>query len=229
MARRRKSDLGTGIGGLVVLGSYFIYSGREEWIPRLQAYAPIVVVACVTIGILGFVLVQRIRSRMREQLEKSRHEEETRLWQERQRNFRLQAVNIANVDTLTGIAFEEFVGTLLYKMGYQVDFTPKVGDYGVDIIATKGDKKLAVQCKRYKSKVPIEAVYQVVGGIKHYGCNGGMVITNSVYTKNAIKLAESNGIKLIDREQLGKLIRKNQHLEVQREISSLPKVDKARV
>src|SRR5829696_2582806 len=52
---------------------------------------------------------------------------------------RLRAIAIADVDKMTGVEFEQYVGKLLAHQGYKISFTKTSGDYGVDIIAQKGD------------------------------------------------------------------------------------------
>ena len=48
----------------------------------------------------------------------------------------------------------------------------------------------------------------MVASIKYYKANDGMIVTNSDFTPSAIKLADSNGIRLINREKLKELIQK---------------------
>lgn len=76
--------------------------------------------------------------------------------------------------------------------------TPKTGDQGADLIVEKGNNKIAIQAKFYSSTVGNSAVQEVVGAIKYYDANKGIVITNSTYTSSAIDLAKVNNIQLID-------------------------------
>lgn len=112
------------------------------------------------------------------------------------------------IDRMTGIQFEEYVSyCLLPKLGYtNIIKTKNSSDYGVDVIASYQGTKIAIQCKRYQNKVGIEAVQEVIGGLNYYKCSIGVVITNNYFTPNAIKLAECNGIKLVDRNELFNLI-----------------------
>ena len=74
--------------------------------------------------------------------------------------------------------------------------TKASGDYGVDVLASKGRNRYAIQCKLYSNPVGLGAVQEVAAGMKHYGCNIGMVITNSTFTSQAVRLAQENGIVL---------------------------------
>ena len=116
------------------------------------------------------------------------------------------------IDNMSGVAFEEYcimlleISNVLPKSNYAK--TRKSGDYGADIIIKHGNKvNVSVQCKRLKnSPVRIEAIQEVVGSKKFYHTDKCMVITNSRFTENAVTLALSNDVLLIDRERLIKLI-----------------------
>jgi restriction system protein len=120
---------------------------------------------------------------------------------------------IEEIDRMSGEAFEEVLLVHFQHLGYRGTLTPESGDYGADLVLEKGMERIVVQAKRYKNVVGIEAVQQVIGALKYYQANKGMVVTNSVYTPNAIALAHANGIDLIDREQLIGLLRKSQGQE----------------
>lgn len=112
---------------------------------------------------------------------------------------------LSDVDTMDGLDFEKYAANILKKQGYSnITLTEKY-DYGVDIIATKNGIRWGIQVKRYSGLVKAEAVRQVVTGLRVYGCDRAMVITNSVFSNVAIKLAKSNGCVLIDRGLLAKL------------------------
>ena len=104
---------------------------------------------------------------------------------------------------------EEFLKAHFEKQGYIVQLTPGTNDYGIDLICKKRysssneqENGFVVQAKRYKGKVGVVAVQQVIAGAKYYDCKYGMVITNSYFTKNAWELAKKSGITLWDRNIL---------------------------
>lgn len=99
---------------------------------------------------------------------------------------------------MTGHDYEHLVATYLRNKGYTgVKVTKGSGDYGVDVIAHKGKKRYAVQCKYYTSPVSLGAVQEAVAGKAMYGCNAAMVVTNNTFTKAAKELAEQNDVLLI--------------------------------
>lgn len=105
--------------------------------------------------------------------------------------------------SLSGIDFEHFVAKWMGTKGYRhIKLTPLSSDYGIDITAIKDGVKVGVQCKRYKNKVGISAIQEVTAGLPYYECQKGLVITNSSFSQNAIELADTNGIELIDGKEL---------------------------
>ena len=116
---------------------------------------------------------------------------------------------LETVDAMSGEEFEEFLKAHFEKMGYEVQLTPGTNDYGIDLICKSRNNSnkdqengFVVQAKRYKGKVGVAAVQQVIAGTKYYNCKYGMVITNSFFTKNAWELAKKSGITLWDRNVL---------------------------
>jgi len=94
---------------------------------------------------------------------------------------------------------------ILNKQGYSnVKLTERF-DYGVDIIAHKDGIRWGIQAKRYSGLVKADAVRQVVTGLSIYKCDRAMVITNSVFSNFAVRLAQSNQCVLVDRNQLAKM------------------------
>ncbi len=111
------------------------------------------------------------------------------------------------VDNMDGIEFEKFVAAVLIGNGYDIEeMTVTSGDYGADIIATAGEERIAIQCKRYQRPVGLKAVQEVISAMKHYDCESAIVVTNNTFTKQAIQLAKDNEVvELWDREILEKL------------------------
>lgn len=108
-----------------------------------------------------------------------------------------------NINQMSGIDFENFVAKWLALGGYRrIKLTKKSSDYGVDILAVKDGVPIGVQCKRYSGRVGVSAIQEICAGLSYYDLEKGIVITNSTFTKNAVNLAVSNGIELVDGEEL---------------------------
>jgi restriction system protein len=107
---------------------------------------------------------------------------------------------------MDGIQFGHYLRHLFISRGYKVEVTQASGDYGADLVLRKNDKKIVVQAKRYSKNVGISAIQQVVGSKAHYNADEAWAITNSDFTEAAVKLAQSNEVRLINREQLIEMI-----------------------
>jgi restriction system protein len=129
-------------------------------------------------------------------------------YRQRMRLKALRAIQISHIDTMTGEEFEQYVAELLRFQGYKTRMTPRSGDYGVDIVASKGGTKTAVQIKRYSNKLDQKPIREAVTGmaVRQYGCTKAMVVTNSTFTKAAAFLAAESGCELVDREKLGEWV-----------------------
>jgi HJR/Mrr/RecB family endonuclease len=129
---------------------------------------------------------------------------ESRLREEWEKNHGL--AQVVDLDKLSGIEFEGYLGGIFKKQGYVVELTPVVADYGADLLLTQGNRKIAVQAKRYASTVGISAVQEAISGRAYYSCTEAWVVTTGTFTPNATALAEKSQVKLIDRSDLAKLI-----------------------
>jgi hypothetical protein len=113
------------------------------------------------------------------------------------------SIDFSKVNELSGVEFENLLIDKFVAMGFKVNSTPKTGDFGADLIVEKDDNsRIVVQCKRFKSKVNLKAVQEVVGAMGHYSGDMGIVITNNSFLNSAVKLAESHDIELWDGDRL---------------------------
>jgi restriction system protein len=110
--------------------------------------------------------------------------------------------SVMAVDAMAGTEFEQYVAARLRRAGWQVTFTSASGDYGVDLIAQRDGKTVAIQCKRHSKSVGVAAVQQVVSGARHYGCAKSIVVSNREFTRAARQLAVTHGCQLIGRRAL---------------------------
>lgn len=113
---------------------------------------------------------------------------------------------VEDLDGLSGIEFEVYLGGIFKKQGFEVEFTPTVADYGADLLISRGNRRIAVQAKRYASTVGISAVQEAISGMAYYGCTEAWVVTTGRFTPNAIGLAAKSNVTLVNRSDLAQLI-----------------------
>ncbi|MED3911873.1 restriction endonuclease [Peribacillus simplex] len=122
---------------------------------------------------------------------------------------------IEDVDKMSGLEFEHFLTPLFRSQGYYVEVTSPSGDFGGDLILKKGKEKSVVQAKRYgkDKKVGVDAINEVVGAAGYYNATKKIVITNRYYTDAAKITGKRNGVTLLDRDDLVRML--NQYNDAQ--------------
>lgn len=148
-----------------------------------------------------------------QQYKKIKEKEEDELARENWRRYH-RLSNLNSIDDHDGKEFEHAIALVYEKIGYRTSLTNSTGDFGVDVIAEKNNERLAIQTKRYKGTVGVKAVQEVAGGKIYYKATEAIVITNSFFTPQAKKLAETLGVKLINRKRLA-LMWEKAHPETQ--------------
>jgi len=120
---------------------------------------------------------------------------------------KVQHANQYNLDIIeTGTQFEMLLVNLFSDLGYSVKHTGKAGDQGADLLVIRDNYIYAIQAKYYASKLGNTPIQEIVGSLSFYNAHRGVVVTNSSFTANAIKLAKANDVILIDGEKLNELI-----------------------
>ena len=112
---------------------------------------------------------------------------------------KLAKSGIADIDEMDGKTFEKYLKVFFEKLGFKVERTKYIGDYGADLVATNNGVKTVIQAKRYKGKVGIKAVQEAVASKGYYKCDRAMVVTNSYFTNQAKTLASRNKVQLWDK------------------------------
>lgn len=181
MARKSKSrrDLLLTLLGFVALLPFLV----AQWIHETLGI-PVPITLTVVVGLVACIVVAYLR----------------------RRHQKFRAIQIANVDAMSGEDFERYLQRLLSARGYGVHHTRVTGDLGVDLVASHDGTKIAIQVKRHENRVSRRAVSDAVAGMQYYRCNQAMVITNNYFTEGAMTLARSTGCVLIDRDELSRWI-----------------------
>jgi HJR/Mrr/RecB family endonuclease len=108
--------------------------------------------------------------------------------------------------SMSGREFEHFMADLFQAAGYKVNVVGGAGDQGVDLLVKDGRKRIAAQCKKHGRPVRNEAVSAVYAGAKHYGAKQAWVVAPEGFTKGAVELAKSTGVRLIGRKGIDRLL-----------------------
>lgn len=99
---------------------------------------------------------------------------------------------------LTGIQFENEMGSLFRTMGYEVKSTPLTGDGGVDLILRKDRRKIVVQCKAHNSKVSIDVARQLVASMQDFQADEAIIACFDGVTQPVKDYISKRSIRVLD-------------------------------
>ena len=120
----------------------------------------------------------------------------------------IKIYDISQINSMTGVEFENYLKLLFEKMGYKVSLTKKSKDFGVDLILEKNGKKTILQAKCYSGTVGVSAVQEIISARNHYNIFDAIVMTNKTFSKEARVLADESKVMLAGREELESLVSK---------------------
>ena len=103
---------------------------------------------------------------------------------------------------MSGEQFEDLLAHLFEIEGWTVELTPRFGDFGGDLVLTRGSARTLVQAKRWNRQVGVKAVQEAAAARPHFHCDAAMVVTTDFFGREAKELAESNAVELWDRGRL---------------------------
>ena len=116
-----------------------------------------------------------------------------------------------------GRDYEMYIGYLCEQKGYKVEYTgiiQKLEDMGRDLIATKDNEVLVIQCKNWAQEKTIHEkhIFQLYGTVIMYSLNSmlrvrGVFITTTKLSPTAKQVAEYLGIIVMEQEPLGEFPR----------------------
>lgn len=121
----------------------------------------------------------------------------------KQKAYAIEVLRFSELQQVNPFQFEHICAEFLKDMGYSgIVVTKQSNDQGIDIIASKGEDKYAVQCKRWKGFVGSPEIQQFIGAMRNAHVEKGLYITTSSFSRNAEIMAQMNNIELIDKTQL---------------------------
>jgi len=118
---------------------------------------------------------------------------------------RISEAGMDVVDQMSSLEFENYLALILSNLGYNVRRSRVTKHYGVDLILD-GEERIVVQAIRYNNIVGTKAIHEINSAREYYEAGEAWVVTNNYFTSQAIKLAESTNVELIDRYELVDLI-----------------------
>jgi restriction system protein len=139
-------------------------------------------------------------------------------WEEQAQLTRLQTEALAEDErrrqlqtlegwrALTPTAFERECLQLLRVAGYaDVQHLGGSGDGGVDLVATQGEERYAVQCKKYQSYISPSHVRDLAGVVAIHGYAGAIFMTSGTVSEGTLGVAKRAHITVYAGDDLVRL------------------------
>jgi len=96
--------------------------------------------------------------------------------------------------------FEELVCQHFRRHGYKAEATSYSGDYGIDVFATKGKEKIAIQVKMYGGgtrKINRQMMMELHGAKDYFNCTKAIMATDGNLMPDALEVAEKLQIEIL--------------------------------
>jgi restriction system protein len=111
--------------------------------------------------------------------------------------------------------YEHHCAEVLRRAGWAAEVTGMSGDQGVDVLAERGELRVAIQCKlHFANPVGNKAVQEAHAAAGYVDAGHAAVVSNREFTRSAEQLAAKLGVLLLHDSELGELER---HLPRSRE------------
>ena len=102
---------------------------------------------------------------------------------------------------MTPKQFEDLVCEHFRNKGYKAEATSYSNDYGVDVFATKGKEKIAVQAKMYGGgtrKINRQMVMELHGAKDYFDCTKAIIATDGILLADALEVASKLKIEILN-------------------------------
>ncbi len=101
---------------------------------------------------------------------------------------------------MTPTEYESYIGSIFAQKGYNVIITPPSNDWGLDIIAVKGNEKIGIQAKMYGQSnrcVNRRVIMELFGASAYQDCSRAILATDGDIRPDARQVADKLGIEII--------------------------------
>jgi len=101
---------------------------------------------------------------------------------------------------MTPEQFEHYVANLYTENGYKTKVTPLSNDWGIDVIALKGDERIGIQAKMYggtSRSVNRRMMMELYGAAAYQDCTSAVLATDGEILSDAMLVANKLGIEVL--------------------------------
>ncbi len=118
---------------------------------------------------------------------------------------------------MTPQEYEQYIASIFQERGYETIVTPQSGDWGIDVIATKGNEKVAIQAKMYghtTRKVNRATIMQLHGAMTFQKCTKAVLATDGEILEDALAVAKELNIEIMQTSPTLKTKSQHTHCEI---------------
>lgn len=106
-------------------------------------------------------------------------------------------------NSLTWQEFERAVADLFSRLNFRVQHVGGAGDKGIDIVASRDDVRLLIQCKKHNKPVGPAVVRELIGSIALHSAEGrAVLVSSSGFTSAAMSAAAESKLLTLDVDDL---------------------------
>lgn len=101
---------------------------------------------------------------------------------------------------MTSKEYENLVMKAFEGKGYTTKVPSRTYDYGVNIIAEKDGKSIAIQVRKYNGREELNYrdVLYLFAGARYFDCNSALVVTDGNAMPLAIEVADKLRVKIFE-------------------------------
>ncbi len=96
--------------------------------------------------------------------------------------------------------YEQLVASYFADLGYEVEITSYTNDFGLDVVATRDNSKIAIQAKMFgdtSRKINRQMVMELHGVKDYFDCDKAIIATNGEVIENAREVATKLDIDIL--------------------------------
>lgn len=101
---------------------------------------------------------------------------------------------------MTPKQYENYIGSIFAKRGYDVVISPYSNDWGIDVVAIKENEKIGIQAKMYgqsSRSINRRVIMELYGASAYQDCTRTILATDGNIMPDAVNVAEKLGIEIL--------------------------------
>ena len=98
--------------------------------------------------------------------------------------------------------FARLIANVFTRLGLKVEKAASLGELALDLVLVGDGTRVVVQVERRRGRAGVRSIHEIAAAKQLYGCDQALFITTGKFTKEALVMAEADGIWIWDQETL---------------------------